>query len=233
MEQLSFLENLGNVIQASFDGMWMSIASFIPNLILAVLIFIIGWILGGFICHLIEQLFKSLKIDAFLRTAGVDDVVSRAGFKLNSGTFVGKLVEWFVMLVFLVASFDVLGLKSVTDILSDVVTKDVPSVIIAVLIVIATFIIAEFVSKIVVASSRAAGIKAASFAGALTRWAIWIFGVIVALSQLGIGTDFLSAFFNGIMVAFSLAIGLSFGLGGQDAAARLIEHVRSEVAHDK
>lgn len=228
-----FLENLGLVLQGSFYDLWAGVVAFVPQLILAVLIFIIGWILGGFVSHLVEQLFKSLKIDSFLRTAGVEEAVSRSGFKLNSGAFVGKLVEWFVILVFLVASFDVLGLSYVTKLLSYIVTQNVPQVIIAVLIVIATFIIAELVSKVVTGSAKAAGIAASNFAGVFTRWAIWIFGFILALSQVGIGGDYLIIFFQGVVVAFALGLGLSFGLGGQDAAAEVIAKVRGEISHTK
>ena len=75
----------------------------------------------------------------------------------------------------------------------------------------------------------AAGVKSANLLGSVTKWAIWIFAVLMALFQLNIGGPLIQALFNGFVVALSLAFGLSFGLGGQQAAAGFIETVRHEI----
>ncbi len=104
------------------------VISFIPNLVFAVVIFIIGWVLGVIVGRLISQAVKALRVDQALVSAGVDDVVSRAGFKLDSGMFLGGLVKWFVIVLFLVASLEVLGLSQVTVFLEQVVLLYLPQV---------------------------------------------------------------------------------------------------------
>jgi small-conductance mechanosensitive channel len=82
---------------------------------------------------------------------------------------------------------------------------------------------------VVVATSKTAGINSAEVLGKITKWSLWIFAMLVALSQMGIAGPFIQTLFTGFVVALSLALGLSFGLGGQEAAADIIRKVRDDV----
>src|SRR5690349_20391361 len=110
---MMFIESWGDVFTRSFQNVWYGVASLVPNLVIALVIFAIGWVLAALIERLVESIFKVLKIDAALKSAGFEEVVKRAGHSLNSGLFVGALVKWFIIVVFLMASFDVLGLSQV------------------------------------------------------------------------------------------------------------------------
>lgn len=203
--------------------------TFIPNIVIALVIFIIGWAIGSLLGQGVNHIVKSLKIDSLLRSAKVDEVLRRAGFGLDSGRFLGVLVEWFVIIVFLVASLDVLGLTQVNAFLNQVVLLYLPQVIVAVLILLVAVVIASAMQKVVVGAAMAAGVMSANFLGSVTKWAIWIFAVLMALFQLGIAAPFVQTLFTGFIVAISLAFGLSFGLGGQQAAAGFIEKMREEI----
>jgi small-conductance mechanosensitive channel len=227
------LQNWSNVLVTSFQDLWYGVISFLPKIVIALVIFIVGWVVGAFIGKLVEQLFKVLKVDVALRKAGVEDVLNRGGILLNSGRFVGALIKWFVIVVFLIAAFDVLGLTQVTFFLQQIVLGYLPNVIVAVLILLVAAVIAEAIQKIVSSSSRAAGIKYSNLLGNIAKWAIWIFATLAALFQLGIAAPFVQTLFTGAVVALSLAFGLSFGLGGQDAASRYIEKVRNEISDKK
>jgi small-conductance mechanosensitive channel len=218
---MMFIESWGDVFARSLQSVWYGVASFIPHLVIALIIFAIGWVLAALIEKLIETIFKSLKIDAALKSAGLEDVVKRAGHNLNSGLFVGAIVKWFVIVVFLIASFDVLGLTQVNNFLRDVVDY-LPQVIVAVLILIAAAIVGTAMQKIVAASSRAAHVKVAELLGRITKWAIWIFAILTALFNLGIA-PWIQTILVAIFAGAALAFGLAFGLGGKEAAAKAIE----------
>lgn len=227
-------ETWSSSLRDSFTNLGSGVVNFIPNVIVAIVIFVVGWAIGSLLGQVISQIIKSLKIDNLLRTAKVDEVLRRAGFNLDAGRFVGDLVEWFVILVFLVASLDVLGLTQVTAFLNQVVLLYLPQVIVAVLILLVAVVIASAMQKAVVGAAMAAGVKSANFLGSVTKWAIWIFAVLMALFQLGIAAPFVQTLFTGLIVALSLAFGLSFGLGGQQAAAGFIEKMREEIkSHHK
>lgn len=224
-----YFQQWAGVLQESFANLLQSTVAFIPNLLFAIIIFIIGWFLGSVVGRVISQAVRIAKVDHALKSAGVEDVVKRAGYTLNSGAFLGGLVKWFIIIVFLMASLQVLNLTAVTLFLNQIVISFLPTVIVAVLILIVAAVIAEVAQGVVVGAARAAGIRSAGFVGTVTRWAIWGFAIIIALSELGIGAQYFQTLFMGIVVAMSLAFGLAFGLGGQEAAARFLEKTRDQM----
>lgn len=217
------------VFTQSVQDIGAGLIQFIPDLFAALVIFVIGWIVGAVLGRIVSQVIKSIKVDNALRGAGLEEVFNRAGFNLDSGRFLGGLVKWFIIIVFLVASLEVLGLNQVTIFLQ-LVLLYLPNVIVAVLILLAAAVIADVMQNVVVGSAKAGNFGSAHFLGAVTRWSIWIFAILAALSQLGVASAFVQTIFTGVIVALSLALGLAFGLGGQDAAARYIEKVKSEIA---
>lgn len=217
------------VLQQSFQNLLSGVVSFIPNLVVAVVIFVIGWLIGSILARVVEQIIKAIRVDNALRSAGLEDVLSRAGITLNSGGFLGALVKWFVIVVFLVAALEVLGLSQVNAFLQQVVLLYLPQVIVAVLILLVAAVVADVMRRVVISSAKAAGMMSAHFLGVVTQWAIWVFAALTALGQLGVASPFVQTLFTGIVVAVSLAFGLAFGLGGQDAAGRFLEKLRQEI----
>ena len=227
---MSNIYTWGDVIRASFQDIWVGVVNFIPNLIAAVVLFLVGWLIAVLLGKLVAQIIKTIKLDVALRAAGFDKVVEKAGFTLSSGGFLGALVKWFFIVVALVASLDILGLKTVTGYLSTVVLTYLPNVIVAALILLVSVVIAEAIKKLVVSSAKAADISSPAVLGEISKWAIWIFAFMAALSQLEILNNFIQPLFIGVFAAISLALGLSFGLGGRDAAAKFIEKTKENVS---
>jgi len=224
------LNTWGEVLTLSFQNLWIGVINFVPNLVIALIILILGWLIGALFGRAIWQVFKSLKVDDALRRAGFESFVRRGGIDLDSGAFVGGLVKWFVIIVFLIASLDVLGLSQVNFFLQDVVLGYLPRVLVAALVLLVAGVIGDVTGRVVVTAAKTADIESAHFVGAVARWAVWIFAILVALSQLGIAAAFSQTLFTGIVIAVSLALGLSFGLGGQEAASRFIEKLRGEMS---
>ena len=223
------LRTWSEVLAQSFQDLWVGVVSFVPNLIVALIIFIAGWVVGSLLGRIVSQIVKSLKIDNALRSAGSEALLNKAGFRLNAGRFLGGLVKWFVIVVFLVASFDVLGLSQVNDFLQQVVLLYLPQVIVAVLILLVAALIADAMQHVVKGSAKAADIKSANFLGNVTKWSIWIFAVLMALYQLGVVAAFVQTLFTGFVVALSLAAGLAFGLGGKESAAKMLQKMEKEM----
>ena len=214
----------------SFQDLWLGVLNFIPNIIVALVIFLAGWVVGSILGRVVAQVVGAIRVDSALRHAGVEGVLHRAGFRLDSGRFLGALVEWFVIVAFLIASFDVLGLYQVNAFLQQVVLLYLPQVIVAVLILLLAGVLSDASERLVIGTARAAGVSSAVFLGHVTRWAIWVFAILTALYQLGVATPFVQTLFTGIVIAVSVAVGLSFGLGGQGAAARLIDKAYKDLA---
>ncbi len=225
------IQTWADVLTQSFQNLWITLVNFVPNILVAIIILVFGWLVGAALGSIISQIFGTLKVDAALKKTGLNDIVERAGFTLNTGAFLGGLVKWFFVIVFLMAALEVLGLTQVSVFLQTVVLAYLPQVIVAALMVLVGAMLAHVAQDIVTGSAKAANVRSAALAGHVAKWAIWVFTILAVLSQLQVATPFVQTLFTGIVIAVSLAVGLSFGLGGQDAAARAIEKLRSEVGH--
>ncbi len=225
------LENWSDKLASSFQDLWGGVVAFVPNLVIAIIIVLIGWAVGALLGRVVSQIIKSLKVDEALRKAGIEDMARRGGIALDSGHFIGGLVKWFIIVAFLVTAFDVLGLNQINGFLRDVVLLYLPRVIVAALVLIVAGVLGDVVKKVVTTSSKAAGLHSSGLIGSIAKWSIWIFAILVALSHLGIAATFVQTLFTGVVVALSLALGLAFGLGGQDAASKFIEKTRNEISH--
>jgi len=224
------LQSWSQVLTDSFNELWGGIMLFVPKLVVSVVIFVVGWVVGVVLGRWVAQVIQVLKVDKALNSLGIDDLVNRAGYRLDSGAFVGALVRWFVIIVFLVAALDVLGLSQVNAFLQQVVLGYIPSVIVAVFILMIAAVVAEPMKRIVTGSARAADLPSAELLGGVTRWAIWVFAFFAALSQLGIAGAFFQTLFTGIIAMLALAGGLAFGLGGKEAAARYLDKLRNDIS---
>ncbi len=224
-----FIQTWGEVFSVSLQNLWLGFISFVPNLIIAIIIFIVGWVVAGIIGKALAQVISALKIDKLFQSAGAEEMLARAGIKLDVGAFIGGLVKWFIVTVFLMTSLEIVGLTQVNNFLSEVVVRYLPQVIVAALIMIIAAVISSAIGKVVSASAKAANMPKANFAGAMARYAVWTFALIIALSQLGIAAQFMQILFTGLVAMFVIAGGLAFGLGGKEAAARSIEKMREEM----
>ena len=226
------IETWSDVLTLSFKNLWFGIVDFVPNLVVAAIIVLVGWGIGVLFGRVVAQIIKALKVDEALKKAGVEDFLNKGGIGLDAGAFLGGLVRWFIIIVFLIAAFEVLNLSQVTAFLRDILNY-LPQVIVAVLILIVAGLVGDAMKRIVLSSAMTAGIHSAGFLATVTGWVIWIFAILVALSQLGIAVGFVQTIFTGLVVALSLGLGLAFGLGGQEAAGRIIEKVSKEISSKK
>jgi hypothetical protein len=221
-----------NSVTSSAQGIGSGVVEVLAAVIVAVVVFVVGWVIGVLVSRVIEQIVKAIQLDKLLSAAGIDDLVGKMNMKLNSGRFLGELAKWYVIVVALILSFDILGLNQVTSFLSGIAVGYLPQVISAVLILVIAAVIAEAVRKTVVAGSKGAGVTSANFVGSVSKWAIWVFAILAALFQLGIAATFIQTIFTGVIVALALALGLAFGLGGQDAARDYVAKLRNEIKKD-
>lgn len=227
------ISDWGTQLSGSFTGIGQQAIAILAQLILAIIIFIAGWVVGSVLGDVVSKIFKAVKLDSVLESAGARGLLEKAGFRLNTGAFIGGLVKWFIIVVFLVAALDVLKLEAVTSFLSNVVLGYIPQVIVATLILVVAAVLADLSQKVLSGGARALDSKHAGLVGGIARWAIWVVAILAALNQLGIAGGMMQTLFTGLVAMLALAGGLAFGLGGKDAAARYIEKLRSDISNNR
>jgi hypothetical protein len=163
-----------------------------------------------------------------LASLGLGKYFERAGLRLRGAYFLGRLVYWFIVVAFLLAASDSLGLYALSGFLKDVLAY-LPNVVAAVLIMLAAVVVGNFLKKLVTASVLGAKLHAAHFLGTLTWWSVVVFGLLTALVQLGIASSIINSIVTGFIAMLALAGGLAFGLGGRDYANYLIGKLRDHT----
>lgn len=221
-------QNWYDIFAVSFQVVWDKFFSALPNVFVAIVIFIIGWVLAHAVSKTIKSIVSLTKIDNALAKLKVDQVISRFGWRLDAGKFIGELVRWFLIIAFLLVSSDIVGLSAVSNFLNDILLY-IPNVVIAAVILLIAAIVSSFLQKIVIASASAAQLAAANFAGLVTKWAVLILGFLIAVEQLGIAQVYLGTLYTGIIAMLAIAGGLAFGLGGKDQAATFLARLSEEA----
>lgn len=219
-----------DVFNESLQDLVFGFADFAPRLIIALLLFFIGFILGNLLSKAFEQVVSSIKLDKLLQSVGVEDFFEKMGMRLNSGYFVGQVFKWFVIILFLLPSLNLLHLESISYFLRDDVLGFLPKIIISSFILIVAALLADFVSKAIIISAKSIKLNSAKMLGAIAKYAIWIFAFIIALGELGIAQVYMQTLFTGIVAMIALGGALAFGLGGKEFATSFLEKIKEEVS---
>jgi hypothetical protein len=217
-----------DIVRTSLTTLWSGVAGFVPRLIAALVVFLVGWLIAVLLGKLAYHIVKILHLDTGLSKVGFRTAWERSGFRLDTPKLFYELVKWFFIVVFLMAATNILGLVEVSDFLKTVVLY-LPNVIIAAVILLIGILVAKFMEGLVRASVKAAGLASGNFIGALAKWVVSIFSLLIALNQLQVAGDIIKIVITGLIAAVSLAVGLAFGLGGAKHADEAIGHLKKRV----
>lgn len=211
----------GAALMTSLAGAMALLFQTIPKLIGFVAILIVGWLIASVLAKAIMVLLRSVKFNDLAQRAGLSDFVHNMGVKMDAAGVVGAVVRWFVRLIALVVAFDALGLPAVSEVLRQVLLW-LPNVVVAVVILVIAGLAAGALGRLVRATAAESGLRNADLLGRVANWLVMGFGVIVAISQLGIATVFVNTLFVALVGALALAVGLAFGLGARETAAQIV-----------
>jgi len=222
------VQSWADVLVSSFQTIWSGFIGFLPKFLGAIIVFLIGLIIANGLGALVAQFINAIKLDRLLEKVGVGRFFERAGWKINSGKFLGELVKWFFIIVFLLAAADILQLYGLTAFLRDILLY-IPNIIIAVLIMLAAVLVGSFLRGLVLGGAKGAKLYSSKAVAAITWWAILIFGFFAALLQLGVAVSIVNAIITGFIAMLAIAGGIAFGLGSKDYASHLVEKFREKV----
>jgi len=213
------LENIGVSIVNALNDAVKLILTFIPRVIGFLVILIVGLILATVVSRTLTLVLRKVGFDRMANRIGLSRFEQRMGITLDPAGILGKIVYWFILLIFLVPAADALGLPAVSNILNTLVAY-IPNVFVAILVLFLGTLAATFVADLVRGAVASANIGSPRIFAGIARWAIIGFSALVALEQLQISTPLINELFGGIVAAMAIAFGLAFGLGGQEAARR-------------
>jgi small-conductance mechanosensitive channel len=214
-----------NLIVEPIRQMLTKIMAYLPTLLGALIILIVGWLVAKAIRRIVDWVLKTVRFDMLADKAGISETLRKGDLKISAREVLSGIVYWLIIVMVLVMAVDALGLPKASDVLASLFAY-IPKVIAALLVLVVAMFLATFVSGIVRVAAGNAKLPNPQLLAGVSRWAIIVFAVTIALGELGIGTLLVTATFNIILGGICLALALAFGLGGKDAAAAYLEELK-------
>lgn len=206
---------------ASLRESWDRLAIVVPDVLLALGLLAVGWLLARFLRRASTRLLRWMKVDELAEKSGFEDFLVRGGVDLTAVTLISHGIYWLVLLGVFLALLDALGLHA-ARVLIDRLSTFLPNLVLAVGILVFGSLLARIAGALVFSYLSNVGMSAAGPLGALTRFAVLAFVVFMAAEQLAIRSEVLISGFQIAFAAVCLAAALAFGLGGRDWAAGVI-----------
>lgn len=216
------------MVTIALTTIWERLIAFIPNLVVAILILVIGWIVAETIAWAVDKVLRFIKLPDLFQRAQVEEIVKRSGVKNDTTGLLSSIVKWVLITVTLIAAADTLQLTQVSDFLNRVL-EYVPNVVGAAAILLIGAIFAHFMSQVIKSSVRISKLGFSELVGNVTKYAILIFTFLATLDQLGVAQSLIQMIFTGIVGMLAIAGGLAFGLGGQNVAKDWLEKIKKEL----
>ena len=220
--------NWFDITARALENLWIGFIGFIPRLIGAIIVFLIGWLVSVAIGKVVAEVLKRLKFNRIFEKGGWQKALEKAEIKVDASAFIGAIIKWVLLIVFLTAAIEILGFVQLTGFFRDVL-KYLPNVVVAAFIFVIAVIIADILEKVVRAAVEGVKIGYGQIIGAIVRWSIWVFAIFTILLQLGIAEDLVKIIIQGLIALIVIAGGIAFGLGGKGLAAEILQELRNKL----
>jgi hypothetical protein len=222
------IQNWGQAILNALSNALNLVLTFIPRLFGFVVILLVGWIIATLLSKAITLLLRKVGFDRMSERIGLTRFEQRMGVKMDSAGILGRIVYWFILLIFLVPAADALGVPAVSNVLNELVAY-IPNVFVAILVLFLGALAATVVADLVRGTAASAKIGNPNLFANLARYAIIGFAALIALEQLQIAPALLNELFGAFVLALAIAFGLAFGLGGQETARKWLTRGESSM----
>jgi Conserved TM helix len=194
----------------------------IPNIFGALLLLLIGWIIAGIVGGLVTKFCRAIHIDTVADRVGANGFLQQTGTTLRASDILGEIIKWVVRLVFIEMAAEQLGMPQVSQIINQILGF-IPNIIVAIVILGVGAFLGQLLSGLVRGAIAGARVGNSSLLAKVTYGAVMAFAIIAALNELNVAPVVVNTLYIGLVGAVALALGLAFGLGGRDTAARLTE----------
>lgn len=216
------IRDTGEAIWYSLTETLARLMSFLPALIGAIIVLVIGWFVSGLLAKLIERGLQAIGAERAVESSGIGDFIRRSGTKMTTSSVIAALIKWFIFLIFVQAAANVLGMPQITAIINSIILF-IPNVVVAIAIIVIGSLAARFLAGLVRSSVSEIGVGDPNLLAMLTQYAVVGFAVIAAIDQLNIAPTLINTLLIGLIGSVALAVGLAFGLGGREVAAKITQ----------
>jgi small-conductance mechanosensitive channel len=195
--------------------------SALPPLAAALLLLLVGWLLAFLVRAIVSRLLRRAGLDRLAERWGADQALRQIGIETPASSILGRVAYWFVLLIFVLAAANRLGLMGLTEALRAFIGY-LPSVLAAALILFLGVVLGRFLGSAVGTFAEQAGLSGGRILGRATQLFIIALAVLLSMEQLNLETRLLNTIAVIVIGAAALAMALAFGLGSRDLAQSIM-----------
>ena len=221
MRMLLFLDNFKFDLGENLTGLVEDFFSVIPNLIGAIIVFVIGWLIAKIIARIIKRVLKSIGVDKIGDKLNDIDIVQQSSMTIVPSTLLSKVFYYIVLLFVTVAATEVLQVEAVTNLVSDLLAYT-PNILVALMLLAVGLLIADVIKGMVQTACESFNIPSSKLIANVIFFLILIVAMISALTQLGIETDFMITVITIILGGIVLAFSIGYGLASKETMANYL-----------
>ena len=203
------------------SNIFTSFVNFLPDLLGAIIIFLVGIVLAKWVKALVVKVLGLVSLDKLVRSTGFNQFLTKAEIKVKVEAFLGEIVRWLIIAVFSIAAINVLGLTTVSAVLTSLLAY-IPNIISAVLILTVGVMLAGLVENLVKGTVSQVEVKTSRLLSKIASYLVVIVAVLASVNELGIAQSLINTLFTGLVATLTLGIGLALGLGGKDVISKLL-----------
>jgi hypothetical protein len=193
----------------------------------ASLTLLLGILISLWLKRLTIGFFKKIRLDQLIKRLGWEEAIDRIFGNFNLLNFFGDIVKWFFVLLFLMFAFKILEIPLFYQFLEKIVFY-FPNIFISILIFIVALFLVDLSQKVFVVTLEKEKIAYSRFLGKEISFFVWLVAILAILYQLQIAKNLILIVFVGVVAIFVLTIGISFGLGGKDLAAKILKELEEK-----
>ena len=205
----------------SLNQFWQQVATFFPKLLAVIVILFCGWLVAKVARLAIKRILKLVRFDQYAGTSGLEAFLKNDNFDVSLSGIISQVVYWLVILLFVITGANALGMTEVAVMLNQLANY-LPKIIVAIVVMIFGTLLSRFINRLVFAWLHGIKCEGALAISTSAEYLVQIFALFVALEQLDIGTQLITALFVIMFGAIFLALAIAFGLGGKEWAAKII-----------
>jgi hypothetical protein len=216
------MEALKELFVEPFQGFFHEFIAYLPQLVSAISIFIIGVLISLLIARQLPRLLAFTKLDVVAPRFDIPALLHKGGIREPFSSFISEIIGWIIFVLFTLIAVKALRLTPM-EILIERFVLFLPNVFTAVLILLLGYLMANFFRRTVLIAAVNAGVRSAALIGRFVKYGFFFFAITIAMEQLGIGKDTVIITYTITFGGIVLALAIAFGLGGQDQAKTFLK----------
>jgi small-conductance mechanosensitive channel len=210
-----------------FESFWQNLTEISPSIFWAGLVLLAGILVSHWLGTVATAFLNKIRLNQALKRVGLEEVLLKIDVRLNAPKFLGEIVKWFFIVIVLTLALEILGLTQFSQFLEKVIGY-FPNIFVSALIFVVAAFLTDFSQKVVVGTLEEERITYSKLFGRLIRWTIWLFAILAILYQLKIAPTLILTIFIGMVITISITLGIAFGLGGKDLAAKILKELEEK-----